>query len=434
MFLTFGVKNYKSIKDEQEFSFLASNSVKEHPKNVFESNDQEKILKSCLIYGRNASGKSNILEALGDFLNMIKGSTDLKLNQPIPAYKPFLFDKESKKLNSKFWFEIIARNDIKYYYEVTFNNDKIVKEVLDFYPKGYPANLYTRKGDEFKYGDYLKGEKKSIENQVLKNQLYLSKAVINNHKQLKIPFLTVNAAFSAINIKSTHDDHVMAMFMHAVNNDEDENLLGLLHNINEFLKIADTGILNIEPEKKDGATVDSHGSVLKNDADDLTEEFRNVHSKYNIKSFHKVFENQKEIGVQSLPFKDESEGSKRLAVLGALAAMSLVTGGLLIIDELNNSLHPLLTTFLIKLYHSEKYNQNNAQLLFSTHDTSLLNSDYIRRDQVWFAEKNKFGESSYYSITDFDGVRKETPIEKWYLSGRFGAIPVIDEIEFDLKL
>lgn len=434
MLIAFGVKNYKSIKEEQEFSFLASSSINEHPDNYVELDNQEKVLKTTLVYGRNASGKSNLLEALSDFLKMVKDSTDLKLNQSIPAYKPFLFDKESKKENSKFWIEIIADDNIKYYYEVIFNKDSIVEENLDFYPKGYPANLFSRKNDEFKYGDYLKGEKRSIENQLLKNQLFLSKGVINNHEQLKVPFLKLQSSMSAVSLKSSLDDRLMSIFMHIANDKEADSLFSIIHNINELLKVADTGITKIETEELDEAEIESKKSRLGDSVDQLKKELRDSIYKFNIKSFHKVFNDSKEIGFQEIPFGDESEGSKRLAVLGTFAVFSLASGSLLIIDELNNSLHPLLTTFFVKLFHSKKYNPNNAQLLFSTHDTSLLNSELVRRDQVWFAEKNKFGESSYYSIADFKGIRSDIPIEKWYLSGRFGAIPVLSDIDLDLKI
>lgn len=418
--ISFGVKNYLSFKEECEFSMLASNSVKGLEGNYVRLKSEEKVLKTSLIYGRNASGKSNFLEAVKDFKEFVQDSTDFKPNQKIPYYKPFAFDRESEKSNSKFWIEFLSDELIKYYYEIEFNDTKIEKEALTFYPKGYPATLFERKGEEIKYGEYLKGEKKSIENQLLQHQLYLSKGAINNNKQLKECYNQLSSIVTLINFNQ-FDEELLSVVMHFIHDDVDENnSIDFLHNIKNFLRSSDTGILDIKPEQ---ALIDS-----------IEETDIPASKKYKVWSSHQVYDGDKKTGVKDIDFKFESSGSKKIAILASMAVMVLKRGGCLVIDELENSMHPLLSHFFIKLFHSKEHNKNNAQLIFSTHDVSLLDTELFRRDQIWFVDKDVKGNSKMYSISDFKGIRPDTPIYKWYMSGKFGAIPVISDLDLDLKL
>ena len=156
--------------------------------------------------------------------------------------------------------------------------------------------------------------------------------------------------------------------------------------------------------------------------------------KYQIRTIHKLFEGDDEVGEVQFRLNDESTGTLKLLAIGGLILEALYEGQLLIIDELDKSLHPKLTRALINIFQNPRKNPNNAQLIFATHDVSLLDSIKFRRDQIWIVEKEFHGSSSIYSLSDIAGVRKDVPFDKWYLEGRFGGTPVINEFELDFEL
>ena len=152
-------------------------------------------------------------------------------------------------------------------------------------------------------------------------------------------------------------------------------------------------------------------------------------NKWNIEFIHKNYDGEKEIDATGIPLKEESLGTQILFGLGARILTKLETGGILIYDELDNSLHPHLSRLLVKLFNNPKSNPHNAQLIFTTHEMSIIDREMLRSDQIWFAEKNKVGSTELFSVQDFDGVREDAPFDKWYNAGRFGALPSIRGID-----
>lgn len=150
--------------------------------------------------------------------------------------------------------------------------------------------------------------------------------------------------------------------------------------------------------------------------------------KYEVSTSHALYTNGDEIGLETLALNEESFGTKKLFVIGSLILDTLDDGGVLVIDELDKGLHPLISKLLISLFNSKKNNPKNAQLIFATHDSSLLDLEILRRDQISFVDKEYEGNSIFYKLSDIKGVRKDTPIDKWYLSGRFKAIPVTYDV------
>ncbi len=150
--------------------------------------------------------------------------------------------------------------------------------------------------------------------------------------------------------------------------------------------------------------------------------------KYEVSTSHTLFKDSKEVGQETLNIENESSGTKKLFTTGALILMTLKNGGVIIIDELDNGLHPLISKLLINLFNSKKNNPKNAQLILATHDSSLLDLETLRRDQISFVDKEYEGHSIYYRLSDIKGIRKDIPLDKWYLSGRFKAIPVTNEV------
>ncbi len=418
MIIDLTISNFKSIKEPVTISALATN-VKEYPENTFAPNNEKdiRLLKSIVIYGANASGKSNILNAFETLQNFILGSTDLKLNDEIPFYFPFKLDKAWSNRPSMFEIEFIGTDLIRYRFSIKFNKKEVLKEALSFFPKGQEANLYFReKGKKIKFGDYFSGPARTIEKQLLKNNLFLSKAANSNNKLLENIYLYF---LDNIDLQPVFKPPFLMDFTtHACINENLKHIDEKL--ISYFLKVADVGIeyMNISIIKeKDMNLPDNLPEEIKKEL------IKNISHRPQI--YHKLFEGKDEAGNIAFDIDEESAGTKKLYELAGRILNCLNHGYSFIVDELSSSLHPLMTQALINLFHQS--NKKNAQLIFATHDTTFLTPELFRRDQVWFTEKDQYGATSLYSLSDFDykKVRSDIPFDKWYLSGRFGALPVI---------
>jgi AAA15 family ATPase/GTPase len=189
--------------------------------------------------------------------------------------------------------------------------------------------------------------------------------------------------------------------------------------LNELLRFADTGLNNLKISQSEVYLGHIH-----------TQDKRLAQTIYEISATHPMFQDGKLLSEEaSLPLAEESNGVKTLFTFGGRILKTLREGGIIFVDELETSLHPYLSKVLVMLFQSERINKKNAQLIFTTHDTNLLDRTIFRKDQVWFAEKDEFGVSELYSLQDFPDVREDTPFDKWYLAGKFGGIPDIKSIE-----
>ena len=426
MLLELKVKNFRSIMDWQSFSMLSENKVKEMEDNVIPLDDYN-VLKSAIIYGRNASGKSNLLEAFRAFQFLVFSSANFKVKEEIPCYEPYKLNNNNSTQPVEFAIDFIAKDRLRYQYSIGFLQYEIIYENLKFFPKGQPATLFDRQnGKKIKYGEYLTGKKKDIENLLYPNQLFLSKIGTEKNEQLTEPFSFFSEyLFTSTFHDSDYDDALIRIFSTKLGKD---NIPFFKENVSKLMRVADTGIEEITIKEDN---IDK--SILPNDMsedekDELIERY-----KYKIRTIHKKFEGKDEVGKVEFKLSEESTGTIKLLSIGGLILEALATGQVLIIDELDKSLHPKLTRALIRIFHCKKNNPNNAQLIFATHDISLLDHELFRRDQVWFAEKEFEGCSHYYSISDIPGVRPNVSYEKWYMSGRFGATPVINENELNFQ-
>lgn len=411
MIIEFSVSNYRSIKTEQTLSMMAENS-KNKEDNTFEvtftNGSKLRLLRSAIIYGANASGKSNVLKAFYCMRKMISLSRILSIDEPIKEYEPFIFDKNSK-LNPTFFSITFIEQFVKYRYDFSFNEKEILSEKLDSYPKGQPANLFQRIKsestiqDEIILGTSLKN--KPTEKTVLKNQLYLSQFGGKPHELLT----NIYRYFGQIYVTSGNSGtmHIRSIEKKLLNTENQDFKIRL----SKLLKIADTKIESISSNIKDT------NNTSRQDIETL--------------STHIVYDdNGKEIGEKKLLLQEESVGTNVLFRLGGIILLCLEKGGIIFYDELDNSLHPKLTKFLIRLFQNPVTNKSNAQLVFASHEVTLLDKEIFRRDQIWFTEKNKYGATELYSAKDVEGVREDTAFDKWYLSGKFGGEPRIKEIEF----
>ncbi|MBZ9729410.1 ATP-binding protein [Salegentibacter sp. JZCK2] len=425
MILSFKVENFRSIKDPLILDFTESNRIKEDhlPYNSFKEG-KNSLLKSLILYGRNASGKSNVLMAFKALTYMIENSSDYKVDQSIDAYEPFRFDKKKSKESVNFSIDfIVPESKYRFNYTIKYLEKEISYESLHFYPEGVKSKLFIRNKGKINYGEYYKGSKKAIEDNLLNNQLFISKAASSKIKYLSEVYLFFTRYFYVSTIHDTeYDKTVIRAFSEMMLSDNK-----LRSNILKLLKAADTNIADFDISKNDS----DNFKFPENIPDEIKENFIERY-KYNVKTNHKLFDNDKEIGQEYLDLEEESFGTKKLLTIGSLIISTLEDGGVIVIDELDKGLHPLLSKMLIKLFHSKENNPKNAQLIFATHDSTLLDNDLFRRDQICFVDKEFEGGSILYKLSDIKGVRKDVPIDRWYLSGRYRAIPVLSELNLEL--
>jgi uncharacterized protein len=421
MLIEFTIKNYKSIKDQQAFSMVAT-SDDTHPTNVFHPEikgmKNAKLLNTSVIFGANASGKSNLLEAIRFMRNFVVSiSLDLKPNQKI-TYKPFQLDSSTE--NEPTEMEIVfAQKDVKYQYGFIHDAERIYEEWLYATPSTKPQTWFYRTYNEetndyeYSFGSSLKGEKISLQEKTAPNKLFLSVASQFNHAQL-------------LEVYKWFDDHLMSLGgLRTV--DASFTKSGIFNNflskdiVNFYLKKADLWIddFEIKPVQFEDISFpesvpDEFKEMVKNDIESgMISDLRFVH--------HQIDSNKKVLFSE----EDESQGTRMfVALLGPLLDV-LKNGFVICIDELAVHLHPLLVRTLIQLFSNEDLNTKNAQLIFTTHDTTLLDQSLFRRDQIWFTEKNRDAATVLYPLIDYK-PRTSEALQKGYLAGRYGGIPILD--------
>lgn len=432
MLLSFSISNYRSIKDEISLSFLPLKSHKDLPNNIAEIGDKVKVLRSAIIYGANASGKSNVLKALTGFIELIQNSSTYKLNEKIKLYDPFLLDNESKKHPSVFRLEFLI-GQIRYIYDVSCNTNCIKTEKLYYYPKGQKVRIFERTAtSKFHYGTVLKGEKRSIENRLLENQLYLSKAANENISILSDVykwFDKIEISFSIFPRLSEVVDTSTIIGSALKNKDEK-----FFNRFEKIILAFDVGIDSLKIKKNTRgknifSLIPKEASEFLN-AEPSATEIPELDSELFIVHKFKPPDSDK-FEYREFPLDRESAGTKNLLSIAFNLLEHFEMGTTMIIDEFEKSLHPHIVKKLIHLFHDPEVNVNHAQLICSTHAVSLLSNELFRRDQIWFTEKDEMAATQLYSLSQIEGVRKDIPYDKWYLSGRFGATPIVYESDIN---
>jgi AAA15 family ATPase/GTPase len=435
MIIDFSIKNFRSFKDEESFS-LVSDSGKSKTDNTFEveliNGNKLQLLKTAVIYGANGSGKTNVIRSIYALKWFVTHSMDFKVDKPIPCYEPYELDVDTinEPTETKVSF-ILAKT--KYIYTIKYNQNSIIYESLIFYPTIKPATLFERKLDsESSKPDFIEvslGQKlvdKKIPKKVFKNQLYLSKFGSDTpHEQLT----EVYKYFANLEIWNALEERNIHELRNEISNkiSKKENVK-FREKLSDLLKVADIKIESIFAKE-----------LKKEDLFNLSDEKipdsikEKIFEQYRLKTFaiHKLYKGNKEEGFKEFDLEEkESRGTNVLFALGGILLKALETGGTVFFDELDNSLHPKLSRFLIRLFNNPISNPLNAQLIFATHDVTFLDKDIFRKDQIWFTEKNKFGSSELYSAKHVEGLREDTNFELWYRTGKFGGSPKIKELKF----
>ena len=418
MLVGFTVNNFKSIKDTIAFSMLASSKDEG---NSFKIKKYE-LLKSAIIYGANASGKSNFLKALA-FMTRIVLNQDkvIQSTDKLPHY-PFRLNTETEDSSSSFEMVFFLSNDIKYRYGFEIDKTTVYNEWLYADENGKESKLFYRDIDEDElYVNRLKF-KEGLKLKASSNQLFIWKC---DQEGGEIS-ASILYWFNRLNMIDgvEHEQYIN----HAMKQMEDEKFKEELVSL---VKTADIGIEDIILDEEDVPKNVIEEMLLPAElkkkfleSDDL--------KRLSLLTYHKKYdENNNEIGLTTFELdNEESKGTRKFFKMSAPILNTLREGKVLIIDELDASLHPMLTKHLIRLFHNEKVNKYNAQLIFATHDTNLLNPLLFRRDQIWLTEKDKYGSTDLFSLAQFKNVRKKEDFEKKYLQGKYGAIPYLEDFGF----
>jgi AAA15 family ATPase/GTPase len=375
------------------------------------------LLRSSIIYGANAAGKSNLISALLAFERLVVSpGTSSKVSKL--SYSPFCMDAFSSSQPTRFQVSFV-QDGVRYQYGVSFDASRVYSEELYAFPEGRAQKWFVRSvndagQDVYEYGSALKGKKKTWEESTRPNALFLATGVDLNSDQLQTVFSWFEVRVRLLNpsIRKAAQYTAKSSSVSEVRKAR----------VIEFMGQADLGISDFDVSE---TPIDL--SVMPEDTPDDIKRF--VESKLKDEVVQEVaFVHRSADGYQTtLDLDDESSGTKKLFSIAGPWIDTLEKGYILLIDELDTSLHPLMLQYLVKTFHDPSMNVGNAQLIFTTHDTNVI--PLFRRDQVWVMEKDAYLKSTLTPISDFS-PRKNENLEKGYLEGRFGGIPILGRPEF----
>lgn len=420
MLIEFSVANFRSLYDRQTFNLTKATGDELAESNSFTvlAASQFELLRSAAIYGPNAGGKSNFLGALQVMKRIVlESAAKLQRGDKLPV-TPFRLNSQTRNAPSEFEITFIV-DQVRYQYGFTATAERIHEEWLFAYPKKRPQRWFGRAWDKenrsykWELGANLTGEKQLWQKSTRDNALFLTTAVQLNSVQLQpiydwfkntlhmANFAGVDPGFSASLCEKNEKAQVM-----------------------NFLHAADMNIEDVIVEKKPFDSIPLPDDIPGAVKDFLTNKIKG-RQLLDIKTIHKGEDGE----LITFDFKEESDGTQKLFSFAGPWIDTLANGYVLFIDELHDNLHPRLVQFLVELFHSSETNPKNAQLIFATHETSILNQDVFRRDQIWFCEKNNMQTTIIYPLTDFSPRKGRENLELAYLSGRYGAMPYIQPIK-----
>jgi len=385
MLVQFLFENFKCFKDETKLSLVASQHIKENEENVIKS-DKYNLLKTTVIYGPNASGKTKLLNAFQFMRLMVERSTNNAIDRGF-SIDTFRLNTETKESPS--FFEVVfILDEIQYRYGFELTKKRILSEWL-YKKTDEEKELFYREGKDIDYDiSELKRIKSLVEEDMIREDSLL---------------LTVLAQF---------------------NDELSQRIVKWFHHINT-ISAAGGGVENYTLEKLSTPMKQKIVRLMKNADFSINDFVRHPVNRNEIQTLHTVYDENK-LRVDETPFllEEESNGTIHFLSLTAPILDTLERGKILLIDELDSGLHHDLIVALLRLFHSTETNPHNAQLIFNTQNTNLLSGDLFRKDQIYFVSKNRYGEATLSSAADFM-LRPGVNLQKKYLEGRFGAVPYL---------
>jgi AAA15 family ATPase/GTPase len=415
MLLDFRVKNFRSLRDEQTLSLVAAKDKSLQELNTTPSGIKAAptLLRSVAIYGPNAGGKSNLIKALQYMRAVVAESASVMQPGQTFNVQPFRLDVLSVAQPTEFDISFVL-DGVRHQYGFELTAQRVTREYLLVYKAFKPQQWFERHYDAasgkdvYDFGVGLKGPKSVWEGATRPNALFLSMAVQLNSEQLQPVFAWFVNQLVIFNEITPLGQHFSVDMLR-----KPEGKRAIC----DFLTSADISISDIEV-----VTRKVSGQAVHFDMAAGKTEVRNEEQEVNELLFHHVTDQGKAV----FSLGDESMGTRNLLFLTGPVLDILNKGMVLVVDELDSSLHPLLVRRLVELFQNPVVNKKGAQLIFTTHDTSLLDPDLFRRDQIWFVEKDRDQASKLYPLSDFS-PRKNEALERGYLMGRYGALPFLGD-------
>lgn len=418
MLIQFRVENHRSLRDEQVLSMVAADDLDPDDKRLIRRDGLDvALLPAVALYGANASGKSNVLGALGFMRDAVLRSHRLWEPESGTPQEPFAL---SAKVSEPSLYEVdILLGGTRYRYGFVISAARVEEEWLYAWPQGIEELWFEREEDRFTFGEVFAGENETIRELTRSNSLFLSAAAQNNHAAILPIFKWFRTArlelrrVPAVGVPNAESAILEVLFSRQLSLFPEEARQRDRDAIVRLLRAADVGILDIRVTGQE-----------------------NAHPGYRVRSGlrrQEVFFLHKAEGEEQawLPLEAESSGTVMLLRIAASLVGVLRAGTLLCIDELEASLHPTLALELVRLFNDPSQNPQGAQLVFTTHDTNLLGNiigePALRRDQIWFTEKDQNGATHLYPLTDFHRHEEEN-LERGYLQGRYGAVPFLGRL------
>lgn len=414
MLLRFGTSNFRSVWDYQELSLVATSLKDDGPDLLQPSAIREAVLPAAAIYGANASGKTTMIKALERLSTIVEHSH--ATGNPNSKFPRSRFALSESAVNRPTRFDVdFILEETRYHYGVEVFDDRVSSEWLYAFNGPYKNVWFERKsGTPISFGRSLRGRNRLIEEITRTNSLFLSAAAQNAHDQLTpiFAYLTSSLKFRVQNASD------MDAFRLARDGEIDSRAV-------DFLRFADTGIVQAKLEdiphtERSQKLLEGLQKVFSENLDDS-----NVNMSFDrqIRQL-KLGHNSENGAVIFLDSDQESRGTVKLMNIISEVYRCLDDGSVLIIDELDNSLHTVLARQVVELFSRRETNPIGAQILFTTHDTNLMRGGLFRRDQIWLCEKDQTGQTCVYPLSDIR-VRATDNLERGYLQGRFGAIPFL---------
>lgn len=419
MLVNFTVKNYRSFKDERTFSMEAS-SIEEHEESVIKAGNQ-RLLPLTIIYGANSSGKSNLIMALGVMRHVVKESVRLNESDPL-LYDPFALDEISRSAPTLFEAQFI-QGENRYRYGFEYTKKEIVSEWLYENRLGEEeVELFVRSKDVIEVSEKAFPEGRGKEDLTNANRLFLSLVAQLKGEKSNVVMACVGECNMVSGIETErYENFTFEMFMEHLNGADEAQT---------FFKELQLGFNSFSVKKTD-ITTEKLASLPELKRQQVEKEM-STHTFVEAITTHNIYNEDGQVLREDDFYSDdmESDGTKKVIELSGPIFDTLINGKTLIVDELDAKLHPLLTRNIVLLFMDPKRNKHGAQLIFATHDTNLLDRSMLRRDQIWFAEKDRVESTDIYSLVEFEEDGQEDAnnkhdIERDYIRGRYGAIPFI---------
>jgi AAA15 family ATPase/GTPase len=414
MLLQFSVENFMSFREKATFSLVPSADAALQGNKT--TSGKNEALKTAVLYGANASGKSNLFKAFLTPVLMLLQSNDMQIDQALGFISPFKLDAVSRKKASSFEYIFVA-GGTKYIYGFSATDRQIEEEYLYAYYSAKRSKIFERTGVCNFTFSRDKSRLEALTQRNTPNKLFLATATAWSYERTKEPYLCLSGNIGAF------DSAFLLKNFSAYARDDTGTLKAFTKGL---LSVADINICDFEVreeklEREQADILARNHSGPKADRDITVQ---SPDKKYSLSTTHHVKESGKG-ETYSLEFGEESSGTQRLFLMAPHLREALARGGTIFADELGASIHPILAEEIVKMFHDPQVNRAGAQLIFTTHDVNLLNLDLFRRDQIYFTEKNpETAASVLYSLDEFP-VRKRENAKKAYMQGRFGAIPLV---------